>query len=206
MKRLRLSNTVFVFLSVVVFPVYPVFGAVLYNISGGIQNFAIDTTSIIDDEFDQEDAEFISADIPLERDHNWANRKESIVYIIQEGDTLGQLARDFGISRDTIRWVNSLPSNTLRVGQKLIIPPGNGFVYSSVDGDSLESIARKYNTTPTALLENNPHISHGLQVNMLIYLPGMKPPVTTPDSIKKEDEEASLENLSTYKLRLINAK
>ena len=97
----------------------------MYNISGGIQNFTIDTSSIIDDEFDKEDAQFISADIPLDIDHNWENRKESLIYSVQEGDTLSQLARDFGISRDTILWVNNINSNTIRVNQKLIIPPGN---------------------------------------------------------------------------------
>ena len=165
-----------------------------------------DIEAASDDEFDQEDSEFISADIPLERDHNWSNRKEPIVYVIQEWDTLGQLARDFGISRDTIRWVNTLPSNVLRVGQKLIIPPGNGFVYSSIEGDTLDRIAQKYTTTSEFLLQNNPHLAHGIQVNTLIYLPGMKPPAVTPDSVKREDEAASLEQFSPYKLRLINPK
>jgi len=132
MRRLSISNTVFVFVFVVFFPVYPVFGGVLYNISGGIQNFSIDTASIINEEFAQDDNEFISPDIPLEAEHNWGDRKESITYIVQDGDTISQLAYDFGIDRSTIRWVNSLPSNTLRTGQKLIIPPGDGFVYSVI--------------------------------------------------------------------------
>lgn len=163
MRRLGISNTVFVFLLIVVFPVYPVFGSVLYNISGGIQNFTIDTASIIDDEFDKDNSEFISADTPLEMDHNWSDRKEPIVYTIQDGDTLGQLARDFGVSRDTIRWINNLPSNTLRVGQNLIIPPGNGYVYLSQAGDTIESIAGKYAISANDILKNNTHISGVLQ-------------------------------------------
>lgn len=124
MRRIRVSNVLLVSILVIIFPVYPVFGAVLYNISGGIQNFTIDTSSIIDDEYDKEDSEFISANIPLEIAHNWSNRSEPIIYTIQDGDTLGQLARDFGVSRDSIRWINKLSSITLRVGQTLIIPPG----------------------------------------------------------------------------------
>jgi|GEM_PF-3250401 len=123
MRRLGISNTLFVLLFTVVLPVYPVFGVVLYNISGGVQNFTIDAASIINDEFDQEDEEFISADTPLDMSHDWSDRTEIISYTVQEGDTLGQLSYDFGISRDAIRWINSLSSNTLRVGQKLIIPP-----------------------------------------------------------------------------------
>lgn len=69
--------------------------------------------------------EFITADIPLDAVHDWSNRLEIVSYTVQEGDTIGQLARDFGISRDTIRWVNNLPSDTIRVGKTLVIPPGN---------------------------------------------------------------------------------
>lgn len=75
------------------------------------------------DAIDTEDSEFISVDMPLDTIHNWSDRNEVVTYVVQDGDTLGQLARDFGVSRDTIRWVNSLPTQTIRVGQKLIIPP-----------------------------------------------------------------------------------
>ncbi len=206
MRRLGVSNALFVFLFAVVFPVYPVFGAILYNISGGIQNFTIDTSSIMQDEFDQEDSQFISADVPLEMGHDWSGRRESIIYTIQEGDTLGQLARDFGVSRDTIRWINNLPSNTLRIGQNLVIPPGNGYVYIVQDSDTLESIARKYMTTLDEMTKNNPHISNGIKTGFLVYFPGMKAPVVTPTSAQQSDEETSLESSLTYKLQLINPK
>lgn len=51
MRRLKISNTILVAIFAVLFPVYPVFGAVLYNISGGIRNSPIDTSSIINEEF-----------------------------------------------------------------------------------------------------------------------------------------------------------
>lgn len=206
MRRLGVSNTVFVFLLIVVFPVYPVFGSVLYNISGGIQNFTIDTASIIEDEFDKDDSEFISADIPLEMDHNWSDRKEPIVYTIQDGDTIGQLARDFGVSRDTIRWINNLPSNTLRTGQNLIIPPGNGYVHLSREGDTVDSIARKYSIPANEITKNNTHISGTLQVGSLVYLPGLKAPVVTRASDNREDAELSVSGSFTHKLTLINPK
>jgi len=191
----------------ILFPVYPVFGAVLYNISGGIRNSPIDTSSIIDEEYyDKANAEFISADIPLDAAHDWSGRLEVISYTVQEGDTIGQLARDFGISRDTIRWVNTLSSNTVRVGQTLIIPPGNGYVYVSKEGDTLDSIARKYTTTTDEIIKNNSHISSLPWVGSMVYLPGMKPPVVTPVSVARQDAEESVENTLTYKLRLLNPK
>jgi LysM repeat protein len=206
MKRLGISNTVFVFLLIVVFPVYPVFGSVLYNISGGIQNFTIDTASIIEDEFDKDDSEFISADIPLEIDHNWSDRTEPTIYTIQDGDTIGQLAHDFGVSRDTIRWINNLPSNTLRTGQNLIIPPGNGYVHLSQTGDTLESIARKYAISVNDVIKTNTHLTKDLPAGSLVYLPGLKAPVVTSAAENREDSELSISHSFTHKLTLINPK
>jgi LysM repeat protein len=139
-------------------------------------------------------------------DHNWSDRKEPIVYTIQDGDTIGQLARDFGVSRDTIRWINNLPSNTLRTGQNLIIPPGNGYVYLSQGGDTIESIARKYAISASDIIKNNTHITKELQVGSLVYLPGLKAPVVTPASVNREDAELSVSQSFTHKLTLINPK
>lgn len=204
MKRLSISNAFFVCAFSLLSPVYPVFWSVLYNISWGIQNFSVDTTSILDDTFDKEDAQFISADVPIDTVHDWENRKESITYTVQEGDTLWQLAYDFGISRDTIRWVNALTSNALRVGQKLMIPPGNGYIYISQEWDTLTSIALKYTTSKTEILKNNPYLSDVVPVGSLVYMPHMKPPIVTPDSIVASDQALREESLLSYKLRLIH--
>lgn len=110
------------------------------------------------------------------------------------------------MSRDTIRWINNLPSNTLRTGQNLIIPPGNGYVYLSQAGDTLESIARKYAISVNDITKNNTHIIQELQVGSLVYLPGLKAPVVTPASVNREDAELSTSQSFTHALKLINPK
>ena len=163
-----------------ILPVYPVFGSVLYNISGGIQNFPIDQSTILTDDYDKEDAAFISADIPLDTSHEWSNRTEIITYTVQEGDTISQLSRDFRLTSATIRWVNNLSTNVLRIGQKLLVPPGDGYVYTVKSGDSLPIIAKKYSIASEEISKNNPHITEILQPGNVLYLPGLKPPVTVP--------------------------
>jgi N-acetylmuramoyl-L-alanine amidase len=43
-------------------------------------------------------------------------------YIVQPGDTLVGIARDYGVHVDTLRFANSLTGTDLRVGRRLVIP------------------------------------------------------------------------------------
>lgn len=66
-------------------------------------------------------------------------------YIVQENDSYDVIAKKFGISGETILWVNDLDINsTLKVGQTLRIPPVSGVIYTVREGDTLSAIASKY--------------------------------------------------------------
>lgn len=69
---------------------------------------------------------------------------EMTTYIVQEGDTLSEIAMNFDVSMNTIRWENNLTGNTLKVGQKLNILPTTGVKHIVKKGDTLEKIALKY--------------------------------------------------------------
>lgn len=201
MKRLKVSNTFFILVLIGILPVYPVFGSVLYNISGGVRNFPIDQATIISDDYDKEDAAFISSDIPLDGNREWSNRTEIISYTIQEGDNLSQLSRDFHLTSGTIRWVNTLSTTVLRIGQKLIIPPGDGYVHTVNTGDTIEGIAKKYSISSEVIFKNNPHITSAIQPGMMVYLPGLKPPVTAQIVEKKVSAKTT-----PYTLKLLAPK
>ncbi len=49
-------------------------------------------------------------------------------YLVVSGDTLGGIARRYGISRDAIRQANGLNGDVIRLGQKLIIPTSDKLV------------------------------------------------------------------------------
>ena len=66
------------------------------------------------------------------------------IYVVREGDTLSQIAEMFNVTVNTIKWGNDLSSNTLRVGETLIILPITGVKYTVAKGDTLASIAKKY--------------------------------------------------------------
>ncbi len=82
-------------------------------------------------------------------------RRGVITYTVQAGDTLFGIAGQFGLRPESILWANydTLEDNPhlLKPGMDLAIPPVNGIVYTTVDGDTVESIAEKYKVTPDAI-------------------------------------------------------
>lgn len=85
-----------------------------------------------------------------------------ISYLVQRGDTLSAIARGYGLTVEALMAYNNLPSTAIYVGQRLLIPPnatpGNPnypIRYVVQPGDTLSSIARRYDTTVAALMQVN---------------------------------------------------
>ena len=81
-------------------------------------------------------------------------RTEVITYAVHAGDSVFGIAEQMGISGDTIMWANGdLEDNPdlLSVGQALTILPVSGVYHEVVQGDTLESIAKKYQVTVDAI-------------------------------------------------------
>ena len=65
-------------------------------------------------------------------------------YIVKKGDTLGSIAKMYGVTTNTIIWANNLTSTKIKEGQSFIILPVSGTIHTVVKGDTLGSIAKKY--------------------------------------------------------------
>lgn len=72
-------------------------------------------------------------------------RDKVVEYSVLGGDTLSSIAKKFDVSLDTLRWANSLKSDTLKPGQIVKVPPGTGVMHKVVSGENIYSIAKKYN-------------------------------------------------------------
>ena len=48
--------------------------------------------------------------------------KDNIVYTVQKGDSLYSIAREYGTTVDALKKLNNITSNTLSIGQKLLLP------------------------------------------------------------------------------------
>lgn len=84
-----------------------------------------------------------------------SNRKETIEYEVKEGESLSSVARDFGLSPDTLRYANKLSSNVVSVGQKLKIPPTDGIYIAVRTNDTLSSIAARYKVSVDHIVRYN---------------------------------------------------
>ncbi len=92
------------------------------------------------------------------------------IYTIVAGDTLFSIANRFNTSVQAILQANpGLDPNRLFIGQQICIParrpmPCSGFFYTVVAGDTLNSIAARFNTSVDAILRANP----GLNPNFIV--------------------------------------
>lgn len=80
------------------------------------------------------------------------------IHVVQPGDTLYRLARQYGVSMDRLIYDNQLPDpSQLVVGQTIIIRYP-ALTYTVKEGDTLWSIARDQASTVRTLLRNNPNL------------------------------------------------
>lgn len=84
-----------------------------------------------------------------------------MIYVVQQGDSLSQLAGEYGVSVARLRSDNGLlPEQPLVPGQALVILIPQE-TYLVQPGDTLYSIARDTGTTVLNLLQNNPTLAQG---------------------------------------------
>lgn len=99
-------------------------------------------------------------------------------YTVKSGDSLWSIANRFNTTVAEIKRLNNLNTNALQVGQVLKLPTGNentnnnqGNTYTVKSGDSLWSIARKYDTSVSELQNLNNLSSTILQVGQVLKVP-----------------------------------
>ena len=101
--------------------------------------------------------------------------EDYVVYEVLPNDTLYSIARRFNTKVDAIKSYNNLTSNLLNVGQILQIPIGNTEIsyqtYKIEPGDTLYSIARRYNTTVADILAINDGLNSILTIGQVIKIP-----------------------------------
>jgi len=107
-----------------------------------------------------------------------ASSLADVVYRVKRGDSLGKIAQKFGVSVSEIKKRNNLRSNTIYVGQKLIIPKKSKsatkkkiITYKVKRGDTLEKIAKRFGTTVKELKRINKLKSSKIYVGQKLKVP-----------------------------------
>ncbi len=80
---------------------------------------------------------------------------EIVDYTVQEGETLSQIAEKHNLNVDTVLWANGLDSAKVKIrqGQVLKIPPVDGVIHKVKKGETVYSIAKKFEANPQAMVD-----------------------------------------------------
>ncbi len=99
---------------------------------------------------------------------------EISVYTVRAGDTLSHIAEMYGVTANTILWANDLPRATaIKEGQTLIILPVAGVQHIVKKGDTIGSIAKKYDGDVEEIMTYNQISSNDeLVVGEKVVVPG----------------------------------
>ena len=77
------------------------------------------------------------------------------IYVVREGDSLGEIAKMFGVSVNTIVWANDIKRGVITPGQTFVILPISGVKHSVVKGDTITSLAKKYKADVEEIIRYN---------------------------------------------------
>lgn len=99
-----------------------------------------------------------------------------VEYEVQPGDTINGLAARFGITPLTIVAANELTSDTLQIGQKLVILPVSGVLYTVQQDDTLYEIALRFRVDLGPIIDyNGLESADALRVGQRLVIPGAEP-------------------------------
>lgn len=122
-------------------------------------------------------------------DGNSSDISKYASYTVEKGDNLYGIAKKFGTTVDKIKKDNNMDSNTLTIGQTLLIEDNTGISsieecygedfsaaedytnYTVKSGDNLYSIAKKFGTTVSKIKSLNNLTSNNLSLNQVLKIP-----------------------------------
>ena len=135
---------------------------------------------------------------------------DSNYYTVKSGDSLWSISRKFGVSVSELKEANNLSSNLLSIGQNLIIPgkvpEKESDEYVVQKGDTLYSIARKFNTTVDNLKSLNNITTDSLAIGQILKIPGEESITGNTYNVKKGDSLYSIAKMFNTTVNSIKSK
>lgn len=118
------------------------------------------------------------------------------IYKVEEGDTMASISKKFGVDENTIRWQNGITGDKIKIGQELGILPITGIAHKVVKGDTVYSIAKKYDSSAQGMVDfpfntfSNDE-TFELAIGQTVMVPdGVKPAVVSSPRIKQITPDA----------------
>ena len=117
-------------------------------------------------------------------------------YTLGPADDLQKLSNYFHVSAEAIAYSNGMTDPDLRSqrGREILIPPGEGALYTVADGDTISSLATRFKVDPQVIETYNrlyfepEHFAPG----QLIYVPGAAVPALRAAVVAEESPPARI--------------
>ena len=154
------------------------------------------------------------------KDNDNTTMPNFVMYTVKAGDSLYSIAQQYNTTVDKIKSDNKLTSNTLSIGQVLMIADKTTdatveecfgedevleedyVIYVVKPGDNLYSIARKYDTTVSELKRLNNLTSNNLSVGQELKIPNERRIYV----VKRGDSLYSIANMFNTTVSAIKSK
>ena len=105
--------------------------------------------------------------------NNASNNDFEGQYIVKKGDTLYSIANKYGLTVDKLKSINNLSNNNLSIGQSLKVSNdiSNYPIYTVKKGDTLYSIAKKFNVAVDEIKLLNNLVNNILSIDQNLIIP-----------------------------------
>ncbi len=126
------------------------------------------------------------------------------VYVVRKGDNLDQIAKIFGVSANTILWMNDMKKgDKIKEGDILLILPIDGAKHTVAKGDTLSKIAEKYKVEVSEIISFNDLPSSGsLVLGKELIIPNAD--IDAPSPVKPSSN--SSKNIASSSTKSTNTK
>lgn len=142
----------------------------------GYSNDYLSTYSLPGDVLVSDDSGYLVKVNPPTDESSRIGLTDYAVHTVESGETMSAISKKYSVKTETIMWGNNIAnSNSLRVGQKLLIPPVDGVSYKVVASDSIEKIAKKYSISSDSIIAQNGLAKDSIYKGQELFLPGAKP-------------------------------
>lgn len=134
--------------------------------------------------------------LPSGENNAGTKRSKIVQHEVMTGDTIGDIAQNYGISVETILWANNLSVRSyIRPGDKLKILPATGVLHSVKSGETLLKIAKKYEAKAEDIIEQNRLQNDGsdIVVGEQLMIPGGR---NAPVVVASTRQYTSLSNVA----------
>jgi len=140
---------------------------------------------------------------------------DTIYYRVRKGDSLWKISKKYGVSISSIKKLNRLRSNSLKIGMRLkikvprkvpkvdnikpIIGTEQKIFYQVKKGDTLDSIAKKFGITPEEIKKYNLLGEEDFKVGQIVIIPEKK------ELSDDEEKDTQIENGKFSRSEIINS-